>query len=145
MKTQVSTSDLAASLVSLSGQLIRVVGAKTQVAMSTTQARVLARLRDDGPQRVTELARAERCTQPSMTTLVDRLARAGWAAKRADDADGRAVLVGITDEGLRQVAATKAAMAKVFEPHLEQLDATQLEQLTSYTELLQRMMEDLDN
>lgn len=136
---------LADSLVALSGQLIRVVGAKAQAPMSASQARVLARLRDHGPLRVTELARAERCTQPAMTTLVDRLTRAGWVTKQADDADGRAVLVRITDEGRQQVTAARAAMAEVLEPYLVQLAADQLAQIADHTELLRRMMEDLDN
>src|ERR687886_1973406 len=72
--------------------------------LSRTATSVLARLRDGGPQRITDLAGAEAVAQPTMTTLVKRLERAGLVDRRADAADGRAVLVAVTDEGLAALA-----------------------------------------
>lgn len=135
-------ADLAGDLISVSGQLIRLIGAQIQVPVSSSQARLLARLREDGPHRVTELARLERCTQPSMTAAVDRLERAGWVIRRGDDADGRAVLVEITTEGERQVLVARAAMAELLGPRLSRLDEAERDRLVECVELIRRMMAD---
>jgi DNA-binding MarR family transcriptional regulator len=66
--------------------------------MSLAQGRALARL-DSGPQRVTVLADLEQVTQPTMSALVSGLEQRGWAERRADRADRRAVLVGLTGAG----------------------------------------------
>lgn len=56
-----------------------------------------------GPQRITELAEREGCTQPAISRLVDRLQTRGWVVREPDPADGRVVLVALTATG-REVA-----------------------------------------
>ena len=78
--------------------------------MSVVQAQVLLRLAAEGPQRVTELAREQGISQPSVTVLIDRLERHGWVERGADPADRRAQRVAITPAGrvvLAQVAAVR--------------------------------------
>lgn len=140
-----SLEELAGELISASGRLLRLVGAETDATMSVAAARALARLQETGPCRVTELARSERCAQPSMTALVDRLERAGCVRRGSDAGDARAVLVAITDEGRRQLAETRAAMAAVLAPSLRRLDADDLAQLTGSARIIRSMMEDFDN
>ena len=53
--------------------------------LSRTATSVLARLRDGGPQRITDLAGAEAVAQPTMTTLVGRLERLGLVERGAGD------------------------------------------------------------
>jgi DNA-binding MarR family transcriptional regulator len=45
------------------------------------------------------LAAKEGVSQPSMTQLIQRLERAGLVTRLADPDDGRAALIGITEEG----------------------------------------------
>jgi DNA-binding MarR family transcriptional regulator len=52
-----------------------------------------------GPRRITELADLEGLAQPTMTLVVKRMERRGWLARERDAADGRAVLVSLTDDG----------------------------------------------
>ncbi|WP_285775839.1 MarR family transcriptional regulator [Microtetraspora sp. NBRC 13810] len=54
-----------------------------------------------GPMRLTDLARTEQVSQPGITQLVTRLERDGLVERRPDPSDGRAVLVHITEAGLR--------------------------------------------
>ncbi|WP_329527780.1 MarR family winged helix-turn-helix transcriptional regulator [Streptomyces sp. NBC_01462] len=68
--------------------------------LSTAASSALSRLGREGPQRLTELARAENVSQPNMTQLVTRMERAGLVRRTADHSDGRGVLVEATDEGL---------------------------------------------
>lgn len=42
--------------------------------------RLLGRLDELGPSRVSDLTKADRCAQPTMTTLVQRQEEQGWSA-----------------------------------------------------------------
>jgi hypothetical protein len=72
---------------------------------------------------VTDLAATESVAQPTMTTLVVRLERDGLVERGSDAADGRAVLVSITDEGLATLRRFSAARAEVLGARLETLSA----------------------
>ena len=48
--------------------------------MSLAAARLLARLLDNGPTRISDLAIQERCSQPTITNHVKRLEAAGLVA-----------------------------------------------------------------
>jgi DNA-binding MarR family transcriptional regulator len=85
------------TLLSGLSQLIRQVALPP--GMSLPQGRALARLLDSGPQRVTVLADLEQVSQPTMSALVSGLERRGWAERRPDRADRRAVLVRLTGAG----------------------------------------------
>lgn len=141
----VRTEDLATELMTASARLVRLAGVVVDVPLSTAQTRVLARLRDDGPMRVTDLARKERCSQPSMTSLIDRLEQAGYATRTADPDDGRASYVGITEAGRAQLVAARASMARVLAPHLAGLSDQERGQLRAAARILTTLMEDMDN
>ncbi|MGW0248688.1 MarR family winged helix-turn-helix transcriptional regulator [Nocardia goodfellowii] len=67
-----------------------------------TTLSVLDTLATRGPTRLTDLTETEQLTQPGITQLVTRLERDGLVLRRRDAADGRAVIVHLTDAG-RQV------------------------------------------
>jgi DNA-binding MarR family transcriptional regulator len=64
-----------------------------------TQLIVLALLVQYGPLRVGELARRVPCSQPTATTVVAGLLRAGFVDREPDPTDGRAIRVAVTDAG----------------------------------------------
>ena len=107
--------------------------------MSRAATSVLAHLRDAGPQRITDLAAREAVAQPSMTTLVSRLERDGLAERRADAADRRAVLVAVTPEGERVLAARRKERAAALAKRLERLDATEREALMAALPALKKL------
>jgi DNA-binding MarR family transcriptional regulator len=76
--------------------------------LSMTAATTLARLERAGPQRLTDLAAREGVTQPAMTQLITRLEEAGLARREASPADGRVVLVAITEAGRETLSARRA-------------------------------------
>jgi DNA-binding MarR family transcriptional regulator len=53
----------------------------------------------DGPLRLTELNRHVLLSQPALSRLVDRLAERGLSERHADAADGRCVLLSLTETG----------------------------------------------
>ncbi len=116
-------------------QMIRYVRHSARTGgLSTAASQTLARLSREGPQRLTELARAESVSQPNMTQLVTRLERAGLVRRTADARDGRAVLVGITAEGLEVVAGRRAERARALQELMD--DMTGPEQRATRTALL---------
>jgi DNA-binding MarR family transcriptional regulator len=107
---------LADRLAALISGLNRV--ARESVSINRTRLAVLSSLHTGGPGRITDLARAEHITQPSMTTLVSRLEEEGWVERRTEPTDGRVVNVAITSEG---VAVLEQAMAARNEALLARL------------------------
>lgn len=107
--------------------------------LSRTGMSTLATLRDLGPQRITDLAAFERVTQPSMTTLVNRLEEQGYVRRQPDPEDGRAVRVWITETGLElQRRLQKARAAKLIE-RLGDFSDGEREQLRAAVPLLDRL------
>ena len=80
-------------------------------------------LRDSGPQRITALAEAESVAQPTMTTLVGRLERAGYVSRTPDPTDGRATLIALTDEGREVLARFGDQRADLLAGPLSHLDS----------------------
>ncbi|GAA5040751.1 MarR family winged helix-turn-helix transcriptional regulator [Streptomyces similanensis] len=93
----------------------------TAGGLSTAASSALGRLGSEGPQRLTELARAENVSQPNMTQLVTRMERAGLVRRTADRTDGRGVLVAATDTGLEVFRRRRAERADALRQLVEQL------------------------
>ena len=129
--------DLDARLVSL----WRALGRVQRHELSRTAASVLATLRDGGPQRITALADAEVVAQPTMTTLVGRLERAGLVERRSDPADARAVLVTITADGLERLLAIREARAAAMEARLARLEPEDREAIAAALPALDKLIQ----
>lgn len=103
-------------------QMVRYVRlSATAGGLSTAASSALGRLSREGPQRLTELARAEGVSQPNMTQLVTRLERAGLVRRIADHSDGRGVLVEATDSGLEVFRQRRAERAQALQELVEEL------------------------
>ncbi len=61
--------------------------------------RLMGRLDELGPSRISDLAKADRCSQPTMSNLVQRQEESGWVRREPDPADSRASLISLTDAG----------------------------------------------
>ncbi len=89
--------------------------------LSLTAASTLRRLERSGPQRLSELFGPEGVTQPAMTQLITRLEKDGLAARGGDPADGRVVVVRITDAGRAAVARRRDGRARALSEVLQRL------------------------
>ena len=103
-------------------RLTQLLRAEAHRGRSVGSLLVLARLDAGGPQRVTELAAAERVAQPTMTGLIGRLEADGLVRKTADPADARAVRVELTATGRDQLVAVRAERAEALQVRLDLLD-----------------------
>jgi DNA-binding MarR family transcriptional regulator len=104
-------------------QLVRYVRqVSTAGGLSSAASAVLGRLGRAGPQRLTELARAEGVSQPGMTQLVTRMERDGLVRRIASTDDRRGVLVEATDAGADLVRARRAERAAALRKLMDRLD-----------------------
>lgn len=114
-----ATTDLGSGLLSVVARMHRWATRNASLPISHAQARLLAQIEELAPSRIGDLARADHCSQPTMTTQVQRLEELGVVSRAADPDDGRAVLIDLTDSGrilltqMRQARA--AAVAPMFD------------------------------
>jgi len=71
--------------------------------MTLTQVSALAIIWREGPITAGELAQREQVRPPSITRVVDGLEAAGVVVRKNNPADGRQVLLEITEEGIRRM------------------------------------------
>ncbi len=132
-------SALGSQLLSAIARLNRWANRTAGVTESVAAARLLAVIEELGETRIGDLAKADNCSQPTVTTQVARLHDAGWVAKQPDPDDARAVRVSLTANGRAHLAATRAARAEAVRPRLEQLDQRQLDTLADAIEILEQL------
>jgi DNA-binding MarR family transcriptional regulator len=137
----VSADPSTAALEQSVTRLAHVLQRGLEPGLSRTALSVLARLRDAGPQRVTDLATWESVAQPSMTALGGRLTEQALVERRTDPSDGRAVLLAITDEGRARLRARQAARTRVLEDRLAALDDADRRALERAVPALERLAE----
>jgi DNA-binding MarR family transcriptional regulator len=115
--------------------------ASVPAKVNLAQARTLLALRDGGPQRVTSLARLEHLTQPTMSALVGRMQRLGWARRAADDVDRRAVLVRLTNRGNDVLDRILTARTAVLQSGLETLSPSERAALARALPVLHKLIQ----
>ncbi|MFK3979951.1 MarR family winged helix-turn-helix transcriptional regulator [Micromonospora sp. NPDC050397] len=113
----------------------------TPDGLSLTAASTLYRLDEFGAHRLSDLAVAEGVTQPGMTQLVSRLQRDGLAERRGDPADGRVVVVDITEAGRELVLARRRARAETLASLLADLSEREREAVVTSLRVLDRLAE----
>jgi DNA-binding MarR family transcriptional regulator len=89
--------------------------------LSLTATSTLRRLDRCGPQRLCDLHAPEGVTQPAMTQLVTRLEKEGLAERGSDPADGRVVVVTITEAGRALVQRRRDDHSRRLADRLAQL------------------------
>jgi DNA-binding MarR family transcriptional regulator len=109
--------------------------------LSLTAASVLRRLERSGPQRLCDLCAPEGVTQPAMTQLVTRLEKDGLAERGSDPADGRVVIVSITDSGRAAVERRRTRNAEALSEHLRALPAEDRAAILAALPAIERLSE----
>jgi DNA-binding MarR family transcriptional regulator len=69
--------------------------------LTTPQLVVLHTLRAHGPMAPTQIARAVSLSQGTITSILERLQRAGFVERSRSPTDKRVLLAGLTDKGVR--------------------------------------------
>ncbi|GAB2587358.1 MarR family transcriptional regulator [Streptomyces capparidis] len=107
--------------------------------LSFTTLSVLDTLANSGPKRLTDLVRTEQISQSGLTQLVTRLERDGLVERRPDPADGRAVLIHITDSGRRIGQARHEDRARHLLPLIARLTPAERQAIAAALPALSRL------
>lgn len=116
------TETVANDLLRSAARLSRWASRLAAFDVSYAQARLLALLDELGPARVSTLAEADHCSQPTMSTALQRLESQGWAQRVPDPGDARASLLSLTPAGRDALEEIRGARAAVLSPLLTTLD-----------------------
>jgi DNA-binding MarR family transcriptional regulator len=130
---------LGEDLVTTAARLVRWVPT-SGLSLSLASARILARLLDNGPSRISELASLERSSQPTITNHVKRLEAAQLVKRRADPTDARAWMIELTDAGHNQLAEMRASLGGNIEPHLARLSKREQKALRQGIDIMRQLM-----
>ena len=138
MGARTDSALVASDLREVLGRLIRRLRAERRFPL--TQGAVLGGLDREGPQSVSDLARAERVRPQSMAQTVSDLEAAGLVERRADPSDRRRALVELTAHGRAELGADRRArqdwLAQAIERELTPSEQTVLAEAV---ELLRRL------
>ena len=91
--------ELGNSVLRSAARLTRWASRTASFDVPMAQARLLALVEELGPARISTLAAADHCSQPTMSTQLQRLETEGWAERVVDPGDARASLLSLTAAG----------------------------------------------
>ena len=128
--------ELGELLVSVSTGLVRRLPSDG-MELSLAAARVLARIKDNGPCRISDLAIQERSSQPTITNHVKRLEAAGLVERAMDPSDARAWLIELSPLGQQRLTELRRQMGTNVEPMLAKLNARERRALRNGLEVMQ--------
>jgi len=113
-----SVHQLSNDLVVLSARLVREIR-RNSVDLPAASTRLMSLLDELGPSTVGALAQADRCSQPTMTGIVNGLADKGWVQRDPHPDDARSALVSMTPEGRQKLTAVRRRNAALVAERIE--------------------------
>jgi len=128
--------EILQSIVFSTHALTRIAAQEAGNDAPATQWRALNVLDSGDGQRVGELAKASRTTQPGMTRLLGQLEQDGLVLRSPDPEDSRATVVTITDAGRTALHAWRDEIQRILAPRFSDLDDTDWEHLSRAAEIL---------
>lgn len=140
--TRASTTGLGADLLDVVARLNRLATRRVRLPLPAAQARLLATIESLGEARISALAAVDHCSQPTMTTQVRRLEEAGLTTRAGDPSDARAVLIGITEDGVETLGRVRRDRADAIEPLLARLADDDRRVLADAVQVLRRFLTD---
>jgi DNA-binding MarR family transcriptional regulator len=128
-----SSEQVANSLRDLTLSYYRFIALASQkVKLGTTELVALGYLRDRGPLRAGQLGERLGLTTGSITALIDRLERIGYADRLRHPQDRRGVVVELTPTGRAEVGTLFELVAANVETALEGMSAGELDAVARF-------------
>lgn len=134
----------AQALLTAVARLHRLAASFEEVQIAPAQSRVLLLLEEAQPQRISELARIDHCSQPTMTSQVKRLEANGWVLREIDPHDHRATLVSLTQGGHDLLEEIRVQRSHVLTPIVEAMADNQRAEIERTTQTLLELIERLE-
>jgi DNA-binding MarR family transcriptional regulator len=146
-KSQLEGPDLervATQLNSGAIHLLRSLAAVDRLAgLTSARLSALSVIVFAGPRTLGALAAAEGVTGPTMTRIVDGLVAAGLAARRPDEADGRAVQIAPTDAGEELMRSAALRRISAIATAIENLPAADRRRIAAAAGLLDQLADSI--
>ncbi|MFI5730101.1 MarR family winged helix-turn-helix transcriptional regulator [Kribbella sp. NPDC051587] len=132
-------TELGVDVVVAAARLTR-LASRDVSALPHAAMRLLGRLDELGPTRISDLAKADRTSQPTMSTLVQRLEEQGWVRREPDPSDSRASLISLTKTGLTELQRARQEAGAALAARLRHLPAADLETLGAAAAVMHKIL-----
>ena len=133
-------TQLGVDVVVTSARLTRMASREVN-ALPHAAMRLLGRLDELGPTRISELAKADRCSQPTMSNLVQRQEEQGWLRREPDPPDSRASLISLTEAGYAELERGRQEAGAALAARFRELPATDLATLEAAVAVMRKLLE----
>jgi len=130
---------VSSQLLPRTALLTRLLLAQMGGELSRTEVGLINTL-SAGPRRVTELAEFEGLAQPTVTLLVKRLEHGGLVTRERAHADGRVVMVALTEAGGGALEAFRRRAGATLGAYLDEVPDADVDALAAATEALERLV-----
>jgi DNA-binding MarR family transcriptional regulator len=131
---------LGEDLVTTAARVVRWVPRDADFGLSLAAVRLLARIFDHGPVRISDLAVAENCSQPTITNHVKKLESEHLVARAADPRDARVWMIDLTDTGRQRLAEMRHSLGTSVLPMISSLSRKDQKALREGVEAMRRLM-----
>ncbi|MGQ0575861.1 MAG: MarR family winged helix-turn-helix transcriptional regulator [Pseudonocardia sp.] len=135
-------TELAARLRLAVGRLNRRIRIDGRESIPPLQLSALVTIEQHGPLRLSELARREAVTAPTMSRVLAALDENGLVVRTPDPQDARGVLVTLSDEGGRRLNEVRSHRTALVARRLTRLDADQRAALQAALPALEALLVD---
>lgn len=140
----VQQGELAARLRLAVGRLHRRIRIDGRESVPPLQLSALVTVEQHGPLRLSELARREAVTAPTMSRVLTALDEHGFVVRTPDPQDARGVLITLSDEGAARLAEVRSHRTALVARRLARLDADQRASLSAALPALEALLVDDD-
>ncbi len=134
--------ELAARLRLAVGRLHRRIRIDGQESVPPLQLSVLASVEQHGPLRLSELARLEGVTAPTMSRVLAALEEQGLVSRSPDPADARCARITLSEAGAQALAAVRSRRTALLARRLDRLDDGQRAALAAALPALEMLLVD---
>lgn len=122
---ETSDDDLASRLRLVVGRLNRRIRIDGTDSLPPLQLSALVTVETEGPLRLSELARREGVTAPTMSRVLSALDEQGMVLRAPDPGDARGVLVSISEQGRATLREVRTERTALVARRLDRLDSDQ--------------------
>lgn len=135
-------TELASRLRLAVGRLNRRIRIDGRESIPPLQLSALVTIEQHGPLRLSELARREAVTAPTMSRVLAALDDHGLVIRTPDPQDARGVLVTLSDQGGARLSEVRSHRTALVARRLARLDAEQCAALTAALPALEALLVD---
>ncbi len=137
-------TELAARLRLVVGRLHRRIRIDGRESVPPLQLSTLVTVEQHGPLRLSELARREAVTPPTMSRVLAALDEQGLVVRTPDPHDARGVQVVLSDEGAARLAEVRSHRTALVARRLARLDDAERRSISAALPALEALLVDDD-